>query len=187
MLKARIQDLVTLGMIIFSVALFSPTHLTITNRIIIGCFGLVMCVGSYVLIYLGQNQTGLLPEKVGNYLKANKPVYPKVRELILGFTIWGFTAATLYSVIKSLTIPLKFHDVWVLISIQLPFQLLPIQGLGNAGNHEAGWVGGMKLLGVELEQAMSFALSSHVLLILFVLLLGVFALLCPSRNNHLDR
>jgi hypothetical protein len=73
--------------------------------------------------------------------------------------------------------------VWLLISLQLPLQLIPVQGVANAGNHEGGWVAGLLIVGFSAQQAVEFALTSHVILISYVLVLGLVGLL-TGRHYH---
>jgi hypothetical protein len=59
--------------------------------------------------------------------------------------------------------------------MQLPLQLLPVQGLANSGNHEGGWVAALVLMGFNAQEALKFALASHGVLIGYVALLGLVA------------
>ena len=63
------------------------------------------------------------------------------------------------------------------LNTQLPLQLIPIQGFANSGNHEGGWIAGLALLGIPTSEAVDFSLTSHALLIIYVLALGIVALI----------
>jgi hypothetical protein len=54
-------------------------------------------------------------------------------------------------------------------------QLIPVQGFANAGNHEGGWIAALAILGVPVSEGLEFALTSHAIILLYVLLLGLFA------------
>ena len=56
-------------------------------------------------------------------------------------------------------------------------QLIPVQGFGNSGNHEGGWVAALVLMGFQPDEALRFALTSHAVVLVYVLILGVVALL----------
>ncbi len=102
-----------------------------------------------------------------------------VRLLGLSAAIWGAIGGCLYAVARGIGLPLGFADVWFLVSAQLPLQLIPLQGVGNAGNHEVGWVAALGILGVPAADALGFALSSHAVLLGYVLVLGGIGLCLP--------
>ena len=102
-------------------------------------------------------------------------------EIIISLIIWFFIGCTLFSIVIALAIPLSFLDIWFLTAIQLPLQLIPIQGVANAGNHEIGWVAGFSILGISPEIGLGFALASHVAIILYVALLGLVGMLVPTE------
>lgn len=185
LLKARLQDIITLGGILCLVVLFYKLQLTGYTRLIFLIFGLFLISGPYLLIYLVRNNLKILPKKMRLNLVQNPPDYPKVRELLMSLSIWCCTGGTIFGVVKSLDIPLNFLDIWFLISIQLPLQLLPVQGLANAGNHELGWASALKILGVDFNTSVNFALSSHLILIIYVLLLGIVSILLPPIKRPL--
>jgi uncharacterized membrane protein YbhN (UPF0104 family) len=109
-----------------------------------------------------------------------------IQGMILSFGIWACVGACFYCTAQAIGLPLKFMEVWLLISIQLPLQMIPLQGVANAGNHEGGWVAGLALLGIPAEQGLSFALLSHALLLIYVLTLGPLAYLIKSSFNNVS-
>ncbi len=179
LLKARLQDIITLGIILCLVVFFYKLPLISYTRFIFLIFGLFLISVPYLLIYLVRNNLGILPKKMGSNMVKNPPGYPKTLELFTSLLIWCCTGGTIFSVVKSLDIPINFLDIWFLISVQLPLQLLPVQGLANAGNHELGWGTALKILGVDFDSSVNFALSSHLILIIYVLILGGVSLLLP--------
>ena len=86
-------------------------------------------------------------------------------------SIWAAVGSCFYCTIKAVGLSLGIGEVWLLISINLPLQLIPIQGFANTGNHEAGWVGALALLGISANEGLRFALTSHALLLSYVLAL----------------
>jgi len=105
-----------------------------------------------------------------------------IPEGISSVIIWFWTGCTSYCVIKAINLPLSPFDAWFLSAIQLPLQLLPIQGVANAGTHEAGWTMGLTLLGTPANHALTAAIASHFILLLYICLLGAIAALLPTRN-----
>lgn len=173
------QDIITLGGILCVVIFSYRLPISDYTRLILLVFGVTLIVGPLMLIYFVRNNSKFIPGKMRGNLEKNPPEYPRVLELFMSFIIWLCTGGTLYSVVKSINIPINFMDIWFLVSVQLPLQLLPVQGLANAGNHELGWTSALRILGVNLDNSINFALSSHLILIIYVLLLGGVTLCIP--------
>ena len=185
LVKARLQDFISLGLIICLVALFSRLQLPGMSQLYFFMFGAALVLVPFLIIYAARNKSSWLPRRIAQKFAEAPPGYPTIAELATSLSIWLCTGTTLYCVIQSLRIPLHFKDVWVLISVQLPLQVLPVQGLANSGNHELGWIGALKLLGVGIESGMNYALSSHIILVIYVLALGILALLLPPiKPDH---
>ena len=106
--------------------------------------------------------------------------------MIVSLVVWFWTGCTTFCVIKSLSIPLDFMDVWFLAAIQLPLQLFPLQGLANAGNHEAGWLAALSLLGINPAEGLPLSMASHVIFICYVAVLGSIALMLPSPRPFVE-
>lgn len=104
------------------------------------------------------------------------------KEISLSLLVWFWTGCTLFSATQALSIPIQFMDIWLLVAIQLPLQLVPIQGVANTGNHEVGWVVGFALLGISPEKGLDFAMASHVIIIFYVLMLGLMGFLIPEKG-----
>jgi uncharacterized membrane protein YbhN (UPF0104 family) len=68
-----------------------------------------------------------------------------------------------------------------MISVQLLFQLIPIQGFANAGNHEGSWIAALSILGIPASSGLVFALATHALVFVYVVSLGVVSLLIRKR------
>jgi hypothetical protein len=75
--------------------------------------------------------------------------------------------------------------------IMIPMTLLPLQGFANLGTHEIGWVAAFRLFGYSANASLNIAISSHIIMLLFVLTLGLLGYLattnkviCWSTNKH---
>jgi uncharacterized membrane protein YbhN (UPF0104 family) len=66
--------------------------------------------------------------------------------------------------------------------IMVPMTLLPFQGFANLGTHEIGWAAAFALFGYPETTALNIAVSSHIVLLLFVLLLGSLGVILLSRK-----
>jgi uncharacterized membrane protein YbhN (UPF0104 family) len=97
-----------------------------------------------------------------------------IRPAALGLSIilWVLSAGALYAAARAVGTPVRPSDIWLLVSFQLPLQALPVQGIGNAGSHELSWIAALQLLNVSREEALRFALASHLVLIAYVVTLA---------------
>ena len=68
------------------------------------------------------------------------------------------------------------------VMIMIPTRLLPIQGLGNFGTHEAGWVFAFHLFGYGTGESILIAFNSHIVLLVYVITLGLYAVLTTRRK-----
>lgn len=91
---------------------------------------------------------------------------------ILTVVIWLCTYANLFFIIYSLGYRPTYFQIIVASMILIPLTLLPVQGFANLGTHEIGLVTAFQLFGYSLTHSVTVATSSHLLLLLFVLLLG---------------
>jgi len=91
---------------------------------------------------------------------------------LLTIAIWICVQTNFYFIILSLGESLNFLQMVVVSIIMVPMTLLPIQGFANLGTHEIGWVAAFALFGYSETTALNIAVSSHIVLLLFVLLLG---------------
>lgn len=178
LLRARLLDLFSLGLLLSGASLFSAPQLQPFVRGIFFFSGVALLLLPYGAVFLfkaGNNRlVNALSKRVGGMN------YPTSREIIVSLLVWFWTGCTIFCVIQSLSIPLDFMDVWFLAAIQLPLQLFPLQGLANAGNHEVGWLAALSLLGITPAEGLPLSMASHVILICYVAVLGSIALMLPS-------
>ena len=105
----------------------------------------------------------------------------KCREVIQSLGIWMGIGGCLFCAARAVGLPLGPGDAVFLISVQLPFQLIPIQGFANAGNHEGGWIAALAILGIPASSGLVIALASHALVFVYVVSLGVVSLFIRRR------
>ena len=183
LVRARLLDMVSLGILLAFSSLLSYQKLDI-KIFFAFLVASILLIGVPFLIELIIRK-GRWPQVkwVKTFSGSIKHNPMGLKEIALSLLVWFWIGCTLFSVTKSLDIPIEFMDIWFLVAIQLPLQLLPIQGVANAGNHEAGWVTGFTLLGISYEQGIGFAVASHVIIIVYVLVLGLAGFLIPLNNN----
>ena len=100
-----------------------------------------------------------------------------VLEIMLTFGVWTSIALGTWCIAAAIQLPIALMDVVFLIALQLVMQLMPIQGFANSGNHESGWVAALVLLGFPADMALKFALTSHAVILVYVLIVGLIALI----------
>jgi hypothetical protein len=187
LLKARLLDLASLGIWILIAAMLVEINLPriIKNAWLmtgLGLIGLPMLL-KWIAIQLKSGESRLVKKLAFWGSIANI----KGQEMAITFSIWAAVGACLFCAARSIGLPLGFSEIWMLITIQLPMQLLPLQGIANAGNHEGGWVAGLALLGISTSEGLQYALLSHALILIYVLALGPAAMLIkPSRGEEGD-
>jgi len=92
---------------------------------------------------------------------------------LLTIAIWLCVQTNLYFIVRSLGQPLTFLQTMLITIIMVPMTLLPLQGFEDLGTHEIGWTAAFALFGYPEATALTIAVSSHIVLLLFVLLLGL--------------
>ena len=102
-------------------------------------------------------------------------------KILLSLGIWTAVGVCLFCTARAVGLSLSIGDIWLLITIQLPLQLIPIQGFANAGNHEGGWITALMIIGIPATDGLKFALVSHTLLLSYVLALGLVALFIRKK------
>lgn len=188
--KARLLDVVILGGWLLVAAAWWPNVFPYyLHRVLCGIGLLMLCAPILLkasikgVIYFGGGAARrLLPQM--HRIEILRPA-----EIGMSICIWGALGLCFYSVARAVGLSIEFGAIWLLVIVQLPLQLIPVQGLANAGNHEGGWVAALMLLDVNAEAAIEFALASHVVLLGYVLILGGVALFsghCSHRQADMD-
>ena len=106
---------------------------------------------------------------------------------LLTIAIWFCVLTYFYFILLSLGESLSYLHIMVISIIMVPMTLLPIQGFANLGTHEIGWAAAFTLFGYSKEAALNIAVSSHIIWLFFVLLLGALGLLLlrdKTGNNY---
>jgi hypothetical protein len=103
-------------------------------------------------------------------------------ELFVTFFIWLSVYASQYCMIRSIGLDFKLSEIIFISSIQLPLQMLPVQGFANSGNHESGWVASLVLMGFSAQESLNYAIASHGVLLIYVAILGLLAMITGNRK-----
>ena len=174
--KARLLEVFTLGLWFLVAAAFPSSKLSGGVLLAMAVCGIAMVLSPFVLKQL--LGLSIIPfetvRKVANRL--SKTGRMTLGEISLTCGIWLSIALGLWCITFAIQLPLPLMDLFLLIALQLAMQLIPVQGIGNSGNHEGGWVAALVLLGFPAEAALKFALTSHAIVLVYVLIIGLIAL-----------
>ncbi len=175
LLKARLLDILTLGIWILGASLILDVAIPTMIHILWVLFGVSLIILPKAVKWLGKQAklrtTGIMYRisEWGSVASITS------QEFFISLGIWAAIGACLYCTARAVGLDLSIGGIWFLITIQFPLQLIPIQGFANAGNHEGGWITALTILGVPASESIQFALTSHAIILLYVLLLGLFA------------
>ena len=104
--------------------------------------------------------------------------------LALSLLIWLCVNGNFFLITVSLGYTFNFFQIIVVSIIMIPVTLFPIQGFANIGAHEIGWVTAFTLFDFPYDAALNIAISSHIVYVLFVLLLGLIGLFLISIKKY---
>ena len=96
-----------------------------------------------------------------------------LRLWLLTILIWLIQFFYLYLVVRGLNLDASYLQMVVTTIFLVPLSILPLQGFANIGTHEAAWVSAFVLFGATASDALTIAVLSHVVLFVFVLMLGI--------------
>ncbi len=176
LLKARLLDFSTLGFWMLGAAAFLCDSIPLTYRVAWFLIGLSMCFTPVIVKHVGvfgrTRLRGFL-----NYISVFETVGKvNLLECAVSLGIWAAVGACFYCTTRAIGLILGMGDIWFIITLQLPLQLIPLQGIANAGNHEGGWVAALAVIGIPASEGLMFALTSHAILLSYVMVIGFFAL-----------
>jgi len=176
LLKARLLDLSTLGFWMLGAAAFLCDSIPLTYRIVWFLIGLSMCFTPVFVKHVGVFARTRLRGFLHNISIFETVGKVNFLECAVSLGIWAAVGACFYCTTRAIGLTLGMGDIWFIISVQLPLQLIPLQGVANAGNHEGGWIAALALIGIPTSEGLMFALTSHAILLSYVMVIGLFAL-----------
>ncbi len=169
LVKARMLDLMSLGGITLIAAVGLPAPITPKFRFVWASAGTLMALLPWILPKIVRFrfwEKFVIFRRVAEVGNATRFQFS---ETIWSFAIWMAVSGGFYCAARAIELPIGLGGVLFLVTVQLPLQLLPVQGIANAGNHEGGWITALSLLGIPAVEALRFALTSHALLLIYVL------------------
>jgi len=182
LIRSRLLDMVSLGIMMLLAATLFDIALDLSLRLLWFAIGGCLVLGPFMLRGLMAGNW-IQSKRFGRFLKPFAMAGKfKIRECAMSLGIWIAVAGVFFCVVRAINLPIGFGGILLLISIQLPLQVLPVQGIANTGNHEGGWIAALSLLGVSLSQSVEFAVTSHIIILFYVLALGVFTLVIGPKR-----
>ena len=182
LLKARFLDFVTLGLWMLGASLFTTVSISLPVRSLWFLCALFISLLPLAAQWMKLKEWLARSGKF-RFLTAFESVTSiSGLEIVMSLAIWMAVAGGFYCAARAVCLDIGFGGVWFLITVQLPLQLIPVQGFANAGNHEGGWIAALALLGISASEALTFALTSHALLLVYVLALAVLAFMTGKRR-----
>lgn len=182
--KARLLDVVSLGGWVLAAAVCWPNVFHDYLHKMLYVIGLIMIFAPVLLKAGLQAITSLGGPAQRLAAQMHRVGRPRPVEIVMSICIWSALGLCFYCIARAVGLSIEFGVIWLLIVVQLPLQLIPIQGLANAGNHEGGWVATLMLVGVSAEAAIEFALASHAVLLVYVLTMGSVALISGHFSHR---
>jgi uncharacterized protein (TIRG00374 family) len=190
LIVARIFDFLTIALILPAALLVYWNIVPANIRIASIIFCVLVYVFYGIFIWMLRNPNHLLSWLDQD--KSSKPALSKLNEFISGvfrgaqivdqnqywqlllitIGIWICVNLNFYLITLALGYSFNFFQIVVVSIIMVPVTLFPIQGFANLGAHEVGWVTAFTLFGYPYMDALNIAVSSHVVFVFFVLLLG---------------
>lgn len=87
--------------------------------------------------------------------------------------IWICIYLNFYFIVLAMGYTVSLVQMVVVLVLAVPISLMPIQGFANVGTHELAWVTAFSIYEMGRQDAVKIAVNSHLILFLFVIILGV--------------
>ena len=101
-------------------------------------------------------------------------------QTLIAILIWLCIYANFYCIISAIGFNPSLDQVILISVVMIPLTLLP-QGVANIGTHEIAWIFVFQLYGVGHQESLQIAVTSHILLLLNVFLIGIIGLFLIYR------
>jgi len=201
LLAARYLDFATIAIILPFVLIFYlkslPPWLICASLAFCGLFFIGSVVLSWFLKRLSTRTDNLSPARMNWIARIQEilmdlraglaTIYHRrehMRLLLLTLAIWLCIYTNLYLIVLSMGYQLSYFQIVVISIIMIPMTLLPFQGFANLGTHEIGWVAAFSMFGQPEDIAIKVAVSSHIILLLYVLFFGACSFLIIYLVNR---
>lgn len=125
---------------------------------------------------------------VSTRFEALKGTRERLLFVVFSLFIWCFVLLMNYLLAKSLGASLGFPNLVLLLLVSTFAYAIPVQGLAGLGAHQLAWFFTLREAGITKDLSLAISLSSHVVVVIWVLGLAVIAaLLAFFANNNARR
>lgn len=176
LLKTRILDISTLGFFIIISGLFMTEYINKNLKVAMLIIGTFMVSLLYIWEFLFKFK--LINKYIKKFAPSNMSLIsrPTFQEVAYSVSIWIFIYLSQYCTVKSINLNISIFEIILLSTVQLPLQLIPVQGIANSGNHESAWVITLMILGFSKTDGINYAISSHIIVMIYVTSLLIMSL-----------
>jgi uncharacterized membrane protein YbhN (UPF0104 family) len=182
LIKSRILDVSSMGILMICAAALTQVRISFTLRLGWMGVGITMMIFPLIISWLISSGSRNSSSAFRNIILRFETVSAiKRHEVLQSLGIWMAIGGCLFCAARAVGLSMGLGDAFFLISVQLLFQLIPIQGFANAGNHEGSWIAALSILGIPASSGLVFALATHALVFVYVVSLGVVSLLIRKR------
>jgi uncharacterized membrane protein YbhN (UPF0104 family) len=182
LIKSRILDVSSMGILMICAAALTQVRISFTLRLGWMGVGITMMISPLIISWLISSGSRNSSSAFRNIILKFETVSAiKRHEVLQSLGIWMAIGGCLFCAARAVGLSMGLGDAFFLISVQLLFQLIPIQGFANAGNHEGSWIAALSILGIPASSGLVFALATHALVFVYVVSLGVVSLLIRKR------
>ena len=106
-------------------------------------------------------------------------VYTKI--IFLSLLSWITVAISFFVIARCVGYEISYFSAICITVLMFPVSF--VQGIGNLGTHEAEWIPVLMLFGFTQENAIIASLSSHVVILLYSMLIGGYAWLVLNTKQ----
>lgn len=107
----------------------------------------------------------------------------RLKIFLFSFVIWLATMSPWLYLLNNLFI-IPWYAAFAAGSVAVLFTILPINPPGGAGIIQVGWIGGLSMVGLSLQEAAGFSVMAHGLLLLQIIFYFLFSHLIFFTNKN---
>ena len=172
----QVSEFFFLGFSLVVYSFFSETNNLIdfswvVGEVVIVLFLFFLIVSGFVLFFVSRN-------------KSVKLVYFSPSFLIFTAFIWLCVLIYNYYIALSIGIDMDLGQLIILVLLLTFGYFLPLQGVAGAGVHEIAWLSVIAMGSVDKADAFIYAVASHFLVALMVVVLGLCSLLLITLSRY---
>ncbi|MDR4507996.1 MAG: flippase-like domain-containing protein [Candidatus Brocadiaceae bacterium] len=107
-----------------------------------------------------------------------------IQTVLMTIAVWFSIFLTFYIIVHSMGHRISFLHI-ILVALMAMMSRM-FQGVANLGSHEIGWYGALLLVDFSNEDASLVAVSSHIIILGYTLIVSLYSRLTLKCNNRQD-